>query len=73
MHTCRIFLILIHIMCDICIFFSSDLLQNPLIVPLKRLCNHESYNDFGILDVIFHPIEPWVFSAGADFTIRMYT
>ncbi|XP_077254884.1 ribosome biogenesis protein BOP1 homolog [Temnothorax americanus] len=51
----------------------NDLLQNPLIVPLKRLCNHESYNDFGILDVMFHPIEPWVFSAGADFTIRMYT
>jgi len=60
-------------MYDAYIFFSSDLLQNPLIVPLKRLCNHESYNDFGILDVIFHPIEPWVFSAGADFTIRMYT
>ncbi|KYM98037.1 PREDICTED: ribosome biogenesis protein BOP1 homolog [Cyphomyrmex costatus] len=51
----------------------NDLLQNPLIVPLKRLCNHESYNDFGILDVIFHPIEPWVFSTGADSTIRMYT
>lgn len=51
----------------------NDLLQNPLIVPLKRLCNHESYNDFGILDVMFHPIQPWVFSAGADSTIRMYT
>ncbi|KAL6421008.1 hypothetical protein ACFW04_013560 [Cataglyphis niger] len=51
----------------------NDLLQNPLIVPLKRLCNHESYNDFGILDIMFHPIEPWVFSAGADSTIRMYT
>ncbi|XP_034195770.2 ribosome biogenesis protein BOP1 homolog [Osmia lignaria lignaria] len=51
----------------------NDLLQNPLIVPLKRLCNHESYNDFGILDVMFHPIQPWVFSAGADATIRMYT
>ncbi|CAK9832887.1 Ribosome biogenesis protein BOP1 homolog [Anthophora retusa] len=51
----------------------NDLLKNPLIVPLKRLCNHESYNDFGILDVIFHPIQPWVFSAGADSTIRMYT
>ncbi|KAL0127470.1 hypothetical protein PUN28_005626 [Cardiocondyla obscurior] len=50
----------------------SDLLKQPLIVPLKRLCNHESYNDFGILDVMFHPIEPWVFSAGADSTIRMY-
>ncbi|XP_031828443.1 ribosome biogenesis protein BOP1 homolog [Nomia melanderi] len=51
----------------------NDLLQNPLIVPLKRLCDHIPYNDFGILDVMFHPIQPWVFSAGADSTIRMYT
>ncbi|XP_046483619.1 ribosome biogenesis protein BOP1 homolog [Neodiprion pinetum] len=51
----------------------NDLLQNPLIVPLKRLCNHETYNDFGILDVMFHPIQPWLFSAGADATIRLYT
>ncbi|KAG7203143.1 hypothetical protein KM043_010263 [Ampulex compressa] len=51
----------------------NDLLQNPLIVPLKRLCNHEAFNDFGILDVMFHPIQPWVFSAGADSTILMYT
>ncbi|XP_046752546.1 ribosome biogenesis protein BOP1 homolog [Diprion similis] len=51
----------------------NDLLQNPLIVPLKRLCNHETYNDFGILDVMFHPIQPWVFSAGADATILLYT
>ncbi|KAJ8670300.1 hypothetical protein QAD02_001559 [Eretmocerus hayati] len=51
----------------------SDLLQNPLIVPLKRLCNHEAFNDFGILDVLFHPIQPWIFSAGADATIRLYT
>ncbi|XP_024878898.1 ribosome biogenesis protein BOP1 homolog [Temnothorax curvispinosus] len=47
----------------------NDLLQNPLIVSLKRLCNHESYNDFGILDVTFHPIELWVFSADADFIV----
>ncbi|XP_015126558.1 ribosome biogenesis protein BOP1 homolog [Diachasma alloeum] len=51
----------------------NDLLQNPLIVPLKRFSNHEAYNDFGILDVAFHPIQPWVFSAGADATIRLYT
>ncbi|XP_021925490.1 ribosome biogenesis protein BOP1 homolog isoform X1 [Zootermopsis nevadensis] len=51
----------------------NDLLQNPLIVPLKRLSNHESYNDFGIFDVIFHPTQPWVFSSGADKTIRLYT
>ncbi|XP_012272318.1 ribosome biogenesis protein BOP1 homolog [Orussus abietinus] len=51
----------------------NDLMQNPLIVPLKRLCDHELFNDFGILDVAFHPVQPWVFSAGADSTIRMYS
>ncbi|XP_046389036.1 ribosome biogenesis protein BOP1 homolog [Ischnura elegans] len=51
----------------------NDLLQNPLIVPLKRLCDHEAYDDFGIFDVQFHPAQPWVFSAGADSTIRLYS
>lgn len=54
-------------------FLFSDLLQNPLIVPLKRLCDHEAYDDFGIFDVQFHPAQPWVFSAGADSTIRLYS
>lgn len=64
--------VIIH-MLKICIFVFSDLLQNPLIVPLKRLSNHESYNDFGIFDVVFHPTQPWVFSSGADKTVRLYT
>lgn len=51
----------------------SDLTKNPLIVPLKKLVNHESVGDFGIFDVIFHPKQPWVFSAGADSTIRLYS
>ncbi|XP_074112143.1 ribosome biogenesis protein BOP1 homolog [Cotesia typhae] len=51
----------------------NDLLQNPLIVPLKNLSNHEKHEDFGIIDVMFHPIQPWVFSAGADSTIKMYS
>uniref|UniRef100_A0A1B6I9K5 Ribosome biogenesis protein BOP1 homolog n=1 Tax=Homalodisca liturata TaxID=320908 RepID=A0A1B6I9K5_9HEMI len=51
----------------------NDLLQNALIVPLKRLSNHERTNDFGILDVMFHPTQPWVFTSGADATIRLYT
>ncbi|CAG9853736.1 unnamed protein product [Phyllotreta striolata] len=50
----------------------NDLLQNPLIVPLKRLQNHEGFNDFGIFDVVFHPLQPWVFSSGADATIKLY-
>lgn len=54
-------------------FCFSDLLKNPLIVPLKRLQDHEPFNDFGILDVHFHPYQPWVFSAGADSTIKLYS
>uniref|UniRef100_A0A336MZH9 Ribosome biogenesis protein BOP1 homolog n=1 Tax=Culicoides sonorensis TaxID=179676 RepID=A0A336MZH9_CULSO len=51
----------------------NDLMQNPLIVPLKRLEYHQRMNDFGVFDVIFHPTQPWLFSTGADHTIRLYT
>lgn len=51
----------------------NDLLQNPLIVPLKRLEDHKSFNDFGIFGVHFHPLQPWVFSSGADGTIKLYS
>ncbi|CAD7015168.1 ribosome biogenesis protein BOP1 homolog [Ceratitis capitata] len=51
----------------------NDLLQNPLIVPVKKLQTHEAREEFGILDVVWHPIQPWVFSSGADATIRLYT
>uniref|UniRef100_A0A182KD43 Ribosome biogenesis protein BOP1 homolog n=1 Tax=Anopheles christyi TaxID=43041 RepID=A0A182KD43_9DIPT len=51
----------------------SDLLQNPLIVPLRRLKNHGIVNDFSVFDVVFHPTQPWVFSSGADNTVRLYT
>lgn len=50
----------------------NDLLKNPLVVPLKRIQDHEEFNDFGIFDVKFHPLQPWVFSSGADSTIRLY-
>ncbi|XP_030387597.1 ribosome biogenesis protein BOP1 homolog [Scaptodrosophila lebanonensis] len=51
----------------------NDLLQNPLIVPLKKLQTHEKREEFGVLDVTWHPVQPWVFSTGADTTIRLYT
>ncbi|XP_052894287.1 ribosome biogenesis protein BOP1 homolog isoform X2 [Anopheles moucheti] len=51
----------------------NDLLQNPLIVPLRRLKNHEIVNDFSVLDTVFHPTQPWIFSSGADNTVRLYT
>ena len=51
----------------------SDLLQNPTIVPLKVLRGHQRFDDFGVLDVMFHPTQPWLFTSGADSTIRLYT
>jgi len=51
----------------------SDLMKNPLIVPLKKLRGHEQSDDLGVLDCVFHPIQPWIFSAGSDSTIRLYT
>ncbi len=51
----------------------SDLLQNPLIVPLKQLRGHKVEDGLGILDCVFHPHQPWIFSAGADKTIRLFT
>uniref|UniRef100_A0A8D0HKG4 Ribosome biogenesis protein BOP1 n=1 Tax=Sphenodon punctatus TaxID=8508 RepID=A0A8D0HKG4_SPHPU len=51
----------------------NDLLQNPLIVPVKVLKGHALTQDLGVLDVVFHPTQPWLFSAGADGTARLYT
>lgn len=51
----------------------NDLLQNPLIVPVKVLKGHQVTHDLGVLDVTFHPTQPWVFSSGSDATIRLFT
>uniref|UniRef100_A0A8C0DPA6 Ribosome biogenesis protein BOP1 n=1 Tax=Balaenoptera musculus TaxID=9771 RepID=A0A8C0DPA6_BALMU len=51
----------------------NDLLQNPLLVPVKVLKGHTLTKDLGVLDVAFHPTQPWVFSAGADGTLCLFT
>jgi len=51
----------------------NDLLQNPLIVPLKILRGHKVVDDYGVLDCEFHPFQPWIMSCGADNTLRLYT
>ncbi|MFT7811588.1 ribosome biogenesis protein bop1-like [Arapaima gigas] len=51
----------------------NDLLQNPLIVPVKVLRGHTITHNLGVLDVAFHPMQPWIFSSGADATIRLFT
>jgi len=51
----------------------SDLLQNPLIVPVKKLAGHTSYDDFGVMGLQWHPSQPWLLSAGADSYIKLWT
>jgi len=51
----------------------NDLTKNALIVPVKQLKGHKLTDELGILDCAWHPIQPWIFSAGADGSIRLYT
>jgi ribosome biogenesis protein ERB1 len=51
----------------------NDLLQNPLIVPVKILRGHQVVNSLGVLDIEFHPTQPWIVSSGADHTLRLWT
>lgn len=50
----------------------NDSLENATIVPLKVLKGHKVTKDLGVMDVLFHPREPWLLSAGADGTIRLW-
>jgi ribosome biogenesis protein ERB1 len=51
----------------------SDLMHNPLIVPLKVLRGHNTSGFLGVLNITFHPRQPWIFSSGADGTVRLFT
>ncbi|CUM67817.1 uncharacterized protein PRCAT00005523001 [Priceomyces carsonii] len=51
----------------------DDLMTNPLLVPLKKLLGHKVTNSIGIIDLVWHPKEAWLFSAGADGTARLWT
>ncbi|CAH2041807.1 unnamed protein product, partial [Iphiclides podalirius] len=50
----------------------NDLLQNPLLVPLKQLRAPEPRQQLSVLDVRFHPTQPWLLAAAADGTLRLY-
>uniref|UniRef100_M4B711 Ribosome biogenesis protein BOP1 homolog n=1 Tax=Hyaloperonospora arabidopsidis (strain Emoy2) TaxID=559515 RepID=M4B711_HYAAE len=50
----------------------SDLMKNPLIVPLKILRGHEVSGGLGVMALAFHPVLPWVVTGGADGTIRLF-
>ncbi|CAH0489408.1 unnamed protein product [Peronospora farinosa] len=50
----------------------SDLMKNPLIVPLKILRGHEVSGGLGVMTLAFHPVLPWIVTGGADGTIRLF-
>lgn len=50
----------------------SDLMRNPLIVPVKVLRGHTPVKSLGALSMVFHPTQPWLFSAGADGNIHLF-
>lgn len=51
---------------------TGDMLSNATIVPLKVLKGHKITGELGVLDVDWHPKEPWCVSAGADGTCRLW-
>jgi len=58
---------------DVRVPWLQDLMTNPLIVPVKILRGHTVMASEGVLDVAFHPTQPWLFTAGADKTINLFT
>lgn len=50
----------------------GDLMENASIVPLKVLKGHQVKRELGVLDIDWHPREPWCVSAGADGTCRLW-
>ena len=51
----------------------DDLMANPLIVPVKILRGHKATEHIGVMAVAFHPSRPWLFSAGGDGEIVLWT
>ena len=46
----------------------SDMMQNPLIVPVKIIQAHAP----GVADCKWHPKQPWIFSCGGDKMVKLF-
>ncbi|XP_026330992.1 ribosome biogenesis protein BOP1 homolog [Hyposmocoma kahamanoa] len=51
----------------------NDLLQNPLLVPLKQLAGPSRVAELCVTELRFHPTQPWLLAAGADHSLRLYS
>lgn len=49
--------------------------EDALVVPVKMLKKgkHQVLSGLGVLCCMFHPVQPWIFSSGADGDIKLYT
>uniref|UniRef100_A0A915BS73 Ribosome biogenesis protein BOP1 homolog n=1 Tax=Parascaris univalens TaxID=6257 RepID=A0A915BS73_PARUN len=53
---------------------SVDLFKENELIPVRRLRTHTMQsNGLSILDAVFHPLEPWLVTAGADGLIALFT
>mmetsp|Transcript_14970 Transcript_14970/g.26205 ORF Transcript_14970/g.26205 Transcript_14970/m.26205 type:complete len:786 (-) Transcript_14970:3564-5921(-) len=51
----------------------DDFGKDPFVVPVKVLKGHSRTQDgLGVLDTVFHPQQPWLFSAGADGRVQLF-
>jgi ribosome biogenesis protein ERB1 len=48
-------------------------MENPLIVPLKRIHAHKCDGYDGVIDLAFHPTQPWLLTCGVDNSVRLFT
>lgn len=53
--------------------FDDDFTKDPVIIPIRPIRAHRIKDASGILHIKFHPQQPWIFSCGADKTIRLFT
>jgi len=51
----------------------SDLMQSPMIVPVKRLRDHGVHQSLGVLWCTWHPTQPWLFTVGADHRVFLWS
>ena len=52
----------------------SDLTKDPFLVPVKQLRGEHGKGpkDRAVCTMVFHPSQPWLFSAGADGSIVLF-
>lgn len=54
----------------------DDMLTLPLIVPVKVLQAHaptDATGKLGVLNIQWHPTQPWLLSSGADHLVKLWT